>query len=486
MCYYYDDILPTVQIMLLWQGGFFMRRFATILVIILICSLPLFVHAEQDGLYTYELNDDKTVTITDFDWANNHGDIYIPEMLGSRIVTAIGNEAFRNTGNEPVSITLPENIKSIGELAFAYVSIKYINIPLQTLEIGNGAFRRCSVMQFRVAEGHEKYATIDNALYNKSTKTLIAWPTNKDISPIPEGIKAIGDYVFDGRFISYADGEHFIPDSLTYIGKYAFAYAGFNGCLNNVSEIDDYAFYSSRIEKLGYHSMVLYDKELKLSRIGAHAFENREIDLKTGLVSNNTRLLNSKPYVVDDYAFCNCSFPGYGCDISIKNIKSIGAHAFENVDIEIAENDFDNLTYIGEHAFENGYLTGAAKISKVNTISSFSFYTEKKFTDLNSITTSASVKEIGEDAFSGQSELTHVSLGEGLNTIGSRAFKGCSRLSEISIPTTVTYIGQDVFADCSNTLVIIVEEGSYGEIWARSCGYSYKFNKTDDTSWLND
>ena len=46
-------------------------------------------------------------------------------------------------------------------------------------------------------------------------------------------------------------------------------------------------------------------------------------------------------------------------------------------------------------------------------------------------------------------------------------------------------IGNDAFKDCYN-LVINVEAGSYGEVWARTCGYSYKINGVEeDTSWLN-
>ena len=47
-------------------------------------------------------------------------------------------------------------------------------------------------------------------------------------------------------------------------------------------------------------------------------------------------------------------------------------------------------------------------------------------------------------------------------------------------------IGNNVFSDCAETLVVTVEAGSYGEIWARSCGYAYIVNgQTEDTSWLD-
>ena len=78
-------------------------------------------------------------------------------------------------------------------------------------------------------------------------------------------------------------------------------------------------------------------------------------------------------------------------------------------------------------------------------------------------------------------------LNDGLLSIGSEAFMGCIGLTEISIPSSVNYIFENVFADCSDKLVITVEAGSYGEVWTRTCGYSYKINgEADDTSWLDD
>ena len=63
---------------------------------------------------------------------------------------------------------------------------------------------------------------------------------------------------------------------------------------------------------------------------------------------------------------------------------------------------------------------------------------------------------------------------------------GCINLTEISIPASVTYIGDRVFDGCSDKLVITVEAGSYGEVWARTCGYAYKVNgQVEDTSWLD-
>lgn len=496
-----------------------MKKMVIGILLLVLCLLCFSALAEQDGLYTYELNDDMTVTITGFDWSNNHGDIYIPEMLGNRMVSAIGNEAFATSRNDAVSITLPEGIKSIGDFAFRGVAIKYINIPLNTTVIGEGAFCQCSVMQFRVAEGHQVFATIDNALYNKPEKMLIAWPLNKEIEPIPNGIKAIGGYVFYKRSITDTFDTPFFPDTLTSIGQYAFYNASYHGRFNKVKEIGDYAFCS--IEGYGSSTIYITDGELSLSKIGAHAFENCKIDLfYHKIIKDGNKkyiVFNSTPYEVGDYAFYHCqlysSYGAYrsknGAMISLKNVTYIGDYAFavecaffddgstyvhdKDTIIRLFPDDFDSLTHLGTNAFFCRSTKGSLFISKVNTIpvSAFETYAEPNsiygYELLESVVLSESVTKISEKAFKGQAKMTDVALNNGILSIGSEAFMGCRGLTEVCIPASVTYIGEDVFAECSDKLVIVVEAGSYGEVWARTCGYSYRINgKADDTSWLDD
>ena len=151
-----------------------MKRVFVFLLVLLACLVSVCAHAEQEGLFSYKINDDNTVTITGFDWQNNSEDIEIPDQIDNRVVSSIGDFAFATVDNKAVSITLPDSIRSIGTQAFHGASIKYINIPLETTEIGSGAFAQCSVMRFNVADGHSVFATIDNVLYNKQLKMLNA------------------------------------------------------------------------------------------------------------------------------------------------------------------------------------------------------------------------------------------------------------------------------------------------------------------------
>ena len=68
--------------------------------------------------------------------------IVIPPTIGSRIITAIGDDAFKNN-NVMTSIFLPETIITIGTGAFSGTDIASIIIPESVTNIGDGAFSNC-------------------------------------------------------------------------------------------------------------------------------------------------------------------------------------------------------------------------------------------------------------------------------------------------------------------------------------------------------
>lgn len=72
----------------------------------------------------------------------------------------------------------------------------------------------------------------------------------------------------------------------------------------------------------------------------------------------------------------------------------------------------------------------------------------------------ASVKNIGEYAFSGCTGLKSVEIPRGVERIGSNAFSGCSGLASVVIPASVKRIGRYAFMRCSGLMSFCVDEGN--------------------------
>lgn len=81
------------------------------------------------------------------------------------------------------------------------------------------------------------------------------------------------------------------------------------------------------------------------------------------------------------------------------------------------------------------------------------------------------ITSIADSVFSGNTNLTSVSLPKDLKTLGWFAFSGCTALKSATLPVSISEIGYDAFAHCTK-LTIYCEKGSYAEKFAESYGIS--------------
>ena len=141
-----------------------MKRIFSLLACLVLLLLTSAAGALNDGEFEYELAQTETSILTR--WLGTAAELEIPDLLGGKPVTQIGEGAFRDCrflvnakipdGVEMLwpqafyncaaleEVKLPSSLKEIGDLAFAYCStLETLKIPEGTLGIGEFAFGEC-------------------------------------------------------------------------------------------------------------------------------------------------------------------------------------------------------------------------------------------------------------------------------------------------------------------------------------------------------
>ncbi len=163
--------------------------------------------AEQAKLpYEYYKNENETVTISRLTGAevSSQTEAVIPDEIGGMKVTAIAKDAFADCAN-----------------------LQSVSIPASVTEIEAGALSSLEKLSsITVSADSEKFATINNVLFNKVEKSLICYPRalKAESYSIPSGILSVGYGAFSGA-AGLKSAE--IPDTVKSISEKAFS-----GCRN--------------------------------------------------------------------------------------------------------------------------------------------------------------------------------------------------------------------------------------------------------------
>ncbi len=189
------------------------------------------VPESSDKDWEYRVNNDnETVTITGYN--GNGTAITIPNTINDKMVTGIGNEAFRSCKfltsvvipnsvtslDDKVfyncisltSVVIPDSVTSIKSYAFYLCeSLTSIVIPNSVTSIGNAAFRGCDSLTSVIIPDSVISIGSHAFYWCKSLTTVV----------IPNSLTSIGDYAFG---LCESLTSVVIPDSVTSIGNRAF------------------------------------------------------------------------------------------------------------------------------------------------------------------------------------------------------------------------------------------------------------------------
>ena len=434
---------------------------------------------DEACLLTNEL-DDGTLEITKY--AGNSATCVIPGEINGKKVTEIGDSAFKGCteltsitipdgvtgiGNKAFSdctsletvtipasvtyvrdsafygctslksVTIPESVTYIGGYAFAECySLKYADIPANVSGIGLSPFCNCrSLENINTDEANKWYTTVDGVLYDKDKTELINYPAGKKDSSyvIPEGIRTIREKAFYGCLNLC---ELTIPDSVTEIESGAFE------CSSLIS--DEYGtikYVDGWVVGSGHTANVVLKDGTR--GIAFEAFSCDEIIEKVTM-PDTVKYINA-------YAFENCTnLSEVLLSSSLENIESgVFFNCMKLADIVIP----DSVISITSDAFYN-----TALLDKQNTPVKYAGKWVIAAEDRDKIVIKDGTKGIANNAFSGCTSLTDITIPDSVTMIGDAAFANCTSLTDITIPGSVTMIGNAAFGSCTSLTDITIPD----------------------------
>lgn len=116
----------------------------------------------------------------------------------------------------------------------------------------------------------------------------------------------------------------------------------------------------------------------------------------------------------------------------------------------------DNVTEIGEYAFSRN--TNIKSVYIPNGVKKINNYAFANCTELTTINLPNSLEEIGSCAFM-KCSFTDITIPNGIKVINYATFAGCDNLKNVSIPSSISIIDTDAFSGCTALESIVIPEG---------------------------
>ena len=321
-----------------------------------------------------------------------------------------------------------QHLEMINEIAFSNTSLKAVNLPSSTSELGLGAFYFCKEL-VSADLSRTQLTSIPSQCFQNCFK-LSNITLNRNI-------ESIGNASFCRTIIETVD----ISGDLKSIGEYSFA-------LNPSLRFVDLS--GSRIITIlafafrGCTSLVKVKLPASTKEILNGAFY--ESSIKKFFGQKNMKALGSQLFMSS-----SCE----KCDLSLTSIDTIPGHMFSNcrnlTEVVLPK----KLKFISPGSFFNCSISELKLPTTITAIAPTSFAICDNLKELDFSKTH--LHEIGRQAFFKCSNLTTLLLPNTVRYIGSTPF-ALSGITNLDIPDDVEFIAHDAFRGMSNLKVLNISK----------------------------
>lgn len=411
--------------------------------------------AKEYNGFIYGITDTEATII---EYIGNDSNVIIPDTIDGLPVTEIFDRAFWFNKNLK-TVTLSENLKSIGESAFEGCSAltEIPEFPKTLKKIGASAFSSCTS-----AKGE---AVIPNGICSIPADCFYKCPITE--LQLSENLKEIGEYAFYGNELT----ELTLPDALESIG--AFCFSEFIQKIHIGAALKDLTNLELEYNKALIEITVSPESNTFSAEDGIlYNKDKSELIIYPCLKEDESIMIKDSVTAISDYAFSgayNLKQVSFG-----KGIEKIGAEAFAdccsieyiylpNTIKEVGYSAFYNCKNLKKAEFGEGFTVpelrnvfymckGLETVIIPDSARIEIFDSAFRECPLSEINIPCGTKIIGNSTFTG-AKFETIHLPETVTEIWAYAFENSS-LAHITIPASVKKITGGTFENCKNLVYV--------------------------------
>lgn len=359
-----------------------------------------------------------------------------------------GKRAFFNC-KKLKKVTISCGRTTLGESAFEGCSELETVEGMSNIVLGRSCFRNCSKLELPYKDYWPFYQVSESSIYrNNITVPARALENCKRITGLKlplsyyNTITEIGEYAFAGTGIEKLE----LPESITYIGEGAFA----------------------RCENLSRFEI---PEKIKVNL-------NYSKGVFEGCSSLQYISIPSTWTVIPAKMFKGCTSLNYN-------------PYHDNVVTKISDNAFDGCTSLTDFTLKESIsqlgdsifarCSGLTSITIPESVSKITKGMFKECTSLKEVVMKNNITEIDDEAFKGCTSLEFRRLNHSITKIGKDAFSGCLSLTSIQLPNFLENLGYGAFSYCDNLEAVSI--GRVNDKFTSADGVLYNKDKTSVWIW---